>query len=203
MEVRIDDQAYLNEVAGNNLQDIIGDLVTNALGNERAISEVKINGQPYQVATMGPAEELPRDSIQSLEVETIPSTQVALHFLEHGGEYLKAIGASVEQVAELFRVSDEQQASEHYLQTLESLQLFMHVLQSSRETLGLDFDRAGLEGVSAEAGLVRLGELIKELLAAQEQEDWVLLADILQYDLTAELDNWQRLMPVLREQALS
>jgi hypothetical protein len=60
-----------------------------------------------------------------------------------------------------------------------------------------------VEGVSAEERLNRLSDLIQEMLSAQEQRDWILLADILQYDLGQELRDWRTLIPVLREQALS
>lgn len=202
MEVMVDGKPYAEELAGANLQEVLNDLMSRALGDEHTLAEVRVNGRPYQEAELGPAESVPREAIQRLEVETIPARELALHFLSHADDYLGPIMAAVSKVAELFRVSDEVEASEAYLGTLESLQLFLQVLGSSRQVLGLDFAVVSHEGVSAAERLERLSALVGELLAAQEQEDWVLLADILQYDLNQELAAWQRLIPLIREQAL-
>ncbi len=202
MEVMVDGKPYAEELAGGNLQEVLNDLMGRALGDEHTLAEVRVNGRPYQEAELGPAESVPREAIQRLEVETIPARELALHFLSHADDYLGPIMAAVSKVAELFRLSDEVEASEAYLGTLESLQLFLQVLGSSRQVLGLDFAAVSHEGVSAAERLERLSALVGDLLSAQEQEDWVLLADILQYDLNQELAAWQRLVPLIREQAL-
>ncbi len=203
MEVWMDGKPLGGELAGATLQEVLNCLMENSLAKDRTMSEVRVNGQPFEEAVLGSAQLLPRERIDRLEVETMDSRQVALHFLANAGGYLAAIIASLEKVAELFRVSDEGEASEHYLHTLDSLQLFLQVLQSCREALELDFDAITLEGMSAEDRLRGLSTLVQELLAAQEQQDWVLLADILQYDLTAELKAWTRHLAVLREMSLT
>jgi hypothetical protein len=203
MEVYLDGKPLGGDLAGANLQEMLQTIMDSSLGQDRTLSEVRINGQPFEEAKLGAATALPREVIERLEVETMDARQVGLHFLGSAGQYLGAICASVERVAELFRVSDESEASEHYLDTLESLQLFMQVLQTTRDALGLDFEALGADGVSLEQRLARLAGLVQELLNAQEQEDWVLLADVLQYDLCEQLQDWRRMMPLLRDQALS
>jgi len=203
MEVLVDGKQFAGELVGGTLQDILGDLANKAVGDDATMREVRINGEPFEEAKLGPADRLGRERIQRLEVETIPAREMAVHFLANAGAYLDAIKHSVGRVAELFRVSDEQEASEYYLNTLESIQLFLQMLQECRQILELDFDSPNLDGLSGEERLQKLLVLIKDLLAAQEQQDWVLLADILEYDLSAELQLWQGFMPTLKEQALS
>jgi hypothetical protein len=178
-------------------------MANNAFDGDRILQEVTINGQLYKEEVFGPAVNLQRESIQRLEVQTIASREVAMHFMSNSTAYLDTIIGSVERVSELFRVSDEQEANESYLQTLESLQLFLQVLQNVRESLGLDFSQAKVGAHTAAQRLERLSELVKEMLSSQEQEDWVLLADILQYDLAGELRAWRNLIPLLKEQILS
>ncbi len=203
MEVLVDGKQFADDLIGGTLQDILGDLANKAVGDGATMREVLVNGEPFEEAKLGPADRLGRERIQRLEVETIPAREMAMHFMANGQTYLSAINQSVSRVAELFRVSDEQEASEHYLNTLESLQLFLQMLQECRHILNLDFDSPTLDGMSGEERLQKLLVLIKDLLAAQEQQDWVLLADILQYDLSAEIELWQNYMPQFKEQALS
>lgn len=203
MEVLVDGKQYAGDLSGGTLQDILGDLANKAVGDDATMREVRINGEPFEEAKLGPADRLGRENIQRLEIETIPAREMAVHFLSNAHSYLAAINQAVSRVAELFRVSDEQEANEQYLNTLESIQLFLQMLQECRKIVNLDFDRPVLDGMSGEERLQKLLVLIKDLLAAQEQQDWVLLADILQYDLSAELNLWQGYMQQFREQALS
>jgi hypothetical protein len=203
MEVWLNGRQLPGETDGGNLQEILQNMLARSLSDDATMSEVRINGVPYSIRDMGPAERMGREGIARLEVETISSRQVALHFLANAEAFVDPIMEAVLQVAELFRVSDEREASQHYLHVLESIQLLLNTLELVRQTLNLDFDRVSWQNRSAEYRLQKLSGLVQELLAAQESEDWVLLADVLQYDLMEELKGWRAHLPALREQALS
>jgi hypothetical protein len=203
MEVLVDGKPFAGELKGASLQELLEDLCARAMDQSESLREVRVNGDPFDSQLLGPAHELPAARVQRLEVETVPVREMALHFLSNAEAYLRAMNDGVARVAELFRVSDEQEASEQYLMVLESLQLFVQMLSGCRDVLELDFDVADAEGVTVHQHLDRLAGLVRELLSAQEQEDWVLLADVLQYDLAAELRHWGEIIPGLKEQALS
>lgn len=203
MEVWLNGRLLPGETAGGTLQEILENMVTQSMGDDATMSEVRINGVPYSLKDMGPAERVGRGGIARLEVETISSRQVALHFLANAEAFLEPIMEAVLQVAELFRVSDEREASQQYLRLLESVQLFLQTLDMARQSLNLDFDRVSWHDMSAEQRLLKLSGLVQDLLSAQESQDWVLLADVLQYDLVEELKGWRDHLPVLRTQALS
>ncbi len=199
MEVWLDQKLFNTALSGGNLQDILADLINNHLGGRRTLREVKINGSPFEQALLGPAEAVLRAQIRLLEVETQDTSEVALHFMGSAQGYLRTIAHSSEKVAELFRTSDEREASEHYLRTLDSLQLFMQVLSTARDALNLDFTRNLPDGTWPEMHLERLLSLVKEMLVAQEEEDWILLADLLQYDLVDALNQWQEIIPIINQ----
>lgn len=203
MEVWLNGRQLAGETGGGTLQEILEGMVARDMGDDATLSEVRINGVPYSEKDMGPPQRLGRGAISRLEVETISSRQVALHFLAHAEHFLDPLLEAAQGVAELFRVSDEREANIHYLRVLESLQLFLQTLDMARQVLGLDFNRLSWAGQSAEQRLARLSDLVQEMLTAQENQDWVLLADELQYDLSAELQGWRLHLASLREQALS
>lgn len=203
MEVWLNGRQLPGETSGANLQEILENMAAQSMGDDATMSEVRINGVPYSVSGMGPANRMGREAIARLEVETISSRQVALHFLANTEAFIDPIMEAVLQVAELFRVSDERDASQRYLRLLESIQLFLQTLEMVRQALNLDFGRISWHGQSAEQRLQKLSGLVQELLSAQESQDWVLLADVLQYDLIEELKGWRDHLPALREQALS
>lgn len=203
MEVVLDGVRLEVEPRGETLQDVIQYLLDNEIGSDRALKGVLVNGAPYSVAEMGPATAMPVAEVESLEIETALAREVAMDFMAQAPVYLGAISQAVSAVAELFRVADERDASEQYIAVLESLQLFLSMLEESRRLLQLDLALVVHQEKTAAESLESLSALIKKLLDAQEKEDWVLLADLLEYDLAPELDNWSTLTGLLREQALS
>lgn len=203
MEVVLDGNRLEVEPPGETLQEVINWLLENQVSTDRALREVKVNGEPYSVADMGPASSLAASDVQSLEVQTAEARQVALEFMGQAPTYLEAIAQAVGAVAELFRVADERDASEQYIAVLESLQLFLTMLEETRRLLNLNLEVAVYEQRSAAAALESLSGLVKKLLDAQEKEDWVLLADLLEYDLAPELRAWGEFAKLLKEQALS
>jgi len=203
MRVILNGKPLNQEPAGANLVEILRDLQERWLGPDHQLREVLINGRPYSEERDGGPVDITRESIQELEVLSISASEVAIHFLGNAQGFLSTMIQSTTKVAELFRVSDEQEANEQYLELLNSLQLFLQTLDQSRQALDLDFGQAREQGVSAAQRVERLSTLVEDLLQAQEQEDWVLLADVLEYDLRPELEAWDRLLSPLRDLATS
>lgn len=203
MEIILDGKAIADELTGENLMDMLQDLAEKRLGDDLAIRELLINGSPYEEAVHGAPEEISRQAIQRLEIETIGTRDLALGFLQNFPPTLATLAEAIEKVAELFRIGDEQTANEEYLQFLEALEILLETLQQSSDALGLDMERIHADGVSAQHRLERLAGLTTEMLAAQEQDDWVLLADLLQYDLKPEMNAWAKLMEQMRRMALA
>jgi hypothetical protein len=201
MEVLIDGKRMEAEPEGDNLQQMMQFIMTNWVAPDRALRELKVNGDFYKEAEMGPVETIARQRVNHLEVETSAGQDLARDFLSAAEDYPPAIAQAVSEVAELFRVSDEREASERYINVLETLQLFLTMLEESRRMLDLDLAAIMYEGRTVADALTRLSELIKELLSAQESEDWVLLADLLEYDLKPELIQWRDIARLLGEKA--
>jgi len=202
MEVILDGEILAGGLAGENLKEMLEDLYGRVLGPERALRELLVNGQPYVEKTMGLPQEIGRQSIQKLEMSTVSSWETAQHFLSSAEGTLQVMVEAAEGAAELFRVGDKQEASEQYLRVLEGLGLFLNMLQRTQEVLGLDFQAAQAGEGSAAERLERLKGLTGEMLSAQEQEDWLLLADITGHDLTQELMAWQKLMKAFARQGV-
>lgn len=203
MEIILDGKALNDTLSGDNLMDMLQDLAAKYLGDDLAIRELLINGSPYEEAVHGLAEEVPRQGITRLEIETITARDLALAFLENYQPTLATLALAIEKVAELFRVGDERTANEEYLQFLEALEILLETLQRSSDALGLDMEYISCDGVSAQNRLERLSLLTGEMLSAQEQDDWVLLADLLQYDLKPELKAWAQIMEQMRQMAMA
>ncbi len=197
MQVIVDGKPLDGELDGANLHEMLRDLMQRHLGDARTIKELSINGEIYQQDNQGAPEEIAREGIESLVVETVSSQEIADFFLQNAGATLETLQEAARSVAELFRMDDERQANEKYRQLLETLGLFLKMLQLSQQVLDLDFEAVSAGQLSANQRLERLQGLIGDMLKAQENQDWLLLADVLNYDLVGELKAWAELVPLL------
>ena len=200
MDVILDGQPITQDISGNNLQEMLQVISDYFMSPDLSLREVLINGQPYEEATMGSPLSISREGISRLEIQTVSAREMALHFLTSANPTLEALIQAAPAVAEMLRAGETQQANEKYLHLLNTLQLFLQMVEKSSNVLGVDVDGSRLEEVSSRRSFDRLSNLIGQLLESQDQEDWLTLADILEYDLSPELESWQKLLPLIAQE---
>jgi hypothetical protein len=63
--------------------------------------------------------------------------------------------------------------------------------------IGVDLTTLTIDGVSAAEHLQQLGVTVDSLVAAQEAQDWLTVADLLEYDLEPAIRRWAGLLTLL------
>ncbi|MDR2338802.1 MAG: hypothetical protein LBF40_01490 [Deltaproteobacteria bacterium] len=186
-----------NDIAGSNLEEILLNILEHPSTNGRVITGVLLNGEPYSEEVPHAALEVDRDSIKSLELDTLTLEDMGLAFLRQGPEYLNTLMEALPRIVEAFRMGDEQEANEYFLNFLESLQLLMSMLEQSRQVLNLWQGQDEENGSDLSQFLDSMVEVLNTLISLQEQKDWIFLADVLEYELTDSLRRLAELLPLL------
>jgi hypothetical protein len=186
------------EITGDNLEEILSTLLEHPVVANRVITGVRVNGDPYSEEVPHAAIEVERTQIDTLELETHTAEDLSLHFLEHGGYFVKTLRQALPKIVDEFRLGDEMEANEHFLSFLESLHLVISMLEQAKATMGMGEDIALGQSGSLNTYLESLGATLTSLIALQEQSDWIYLADVLEYELDASLENLSELLPLLK-----
>jgi hypothetical protein len=63
--------------------------------------------------------------------------------------------------------------------------------------LAIDLTAVSVEGVTAAQHLQQLGATVDALVSAQEAQDWVTVADVLEYDLEPAIRRWAALLTMI------
>ncbi len=187
---RLDDQA----VTGENLEQILAEIVASHLPGDRTVTEVLIDGRTYSEESPRDAVNMPSSGIGRLDIMTIPTADLARVMLDAGPGHLDALSEAAVKIAEMFRISDEAEANGQYLVFLQTLQDFFAFLSQVLEAMAVPLARLEVEGLSAMAMLKELSELLSEMSDRQDEQDWVLLADLLEYELAPLLGNWKSIL---------
>lgn len=115
------------------------------------------------------------------EMTLEPKEKEELALLGKGlaAEFIGLIEGNIEISAKTFRSEDISEAQRIYIQLIDDLQLFFEMLREIRKINQIDMGEAQLEKISA---------LLEELISTYAYEDWVMVADLLEYELIPFLE---------------
>ena len=199
MEVLVDQRKVQLETSTvRNLEEVLFKIMADEIKGENIITAVIVNGQIYSEKVPHDASRVPIKDIQTLEIQTMSTEEVAWHFLIQSAKQIDRLIENARSVAELFRIADEGEANEEYASFLESLRLFLQMVNETQAILHLPLNRIPFQGEPVEKKIQGLSALIDRMHQVQKDEDWVMLADLLEYELVPALDEWKLILSVLQ-----
>jgi hypothetical protein len=110
--------------------------------------------------------------------------EIGLSSLSHARSYAKNVAEVTDRVAELLRSARIEEANDLFAQALDALNVLVFTIDSS--TRLLDPEPAAL----CPAAQSDSETWVAHLIEAQENQDWVRVADVLEYDVRPSLDAW-------------
>ena len=151
-----------------NLEEILLSIMeTNELEG-RVVTDVFVNNESFSEIYPHQAEDIEADEIESVEVRSMPLAEMGkvVQLMDHGAR----------RVAELFRQADDAEALEVYQDLMDVTRDFLNMIGVLRgeaiKTADAAFNKAADE----------VSTLFSEMLEVLENEDWILLADLLEYE---------------------
>jgi hypothetical protein len=128
-------------------------------------------------------------SVESLELELALLQDLVANNLTNGKEYLEKLVPGFQKAADLFRMGNEQEANKYYLQLLEGIDWFSQILLTIVNAQVDIFKEQTLEERQK-----KLTEFIAQMLEANQNQDWVLMADLLEYEMIPFYKDWQEVL---------
>ena len=182
----------------HSLEEVITEIHERFIPAGQQLFQVHINGEFF-------SERYPRESryvdvgeISRLDVKTISDEEMARFMLKdavrQGGMLVQAIAKS----ATLFRVGSEEEANHYFAQVLEALRWLLQTGESASRVLETDLEKISSGRTAPTSRYLRdLQDLLEEMLEISEDEDYVMLADLLEYELLPMVQEWQRILQEL------
>ena len=180
-----------SEFKGETLEAILDTMVKNTPGSY--IRRIWLDQQEFPSDDRETLQKKPAD-INSLEVELADLKDLVATNLSNALDYLEKLIPGFDQAADLFRTGNEQEANKYYIQILDGMDWFSEVMNVVMSSEG--------EGQEPENSLrirqAKLTDLMSQMLEANKNQDWVLLADILEYEMTPFYKEWQTILSKLK-----
>jgi hypothetical protein len=96
-------------------------------------------------------------------------------------------------VADMFRQADDSEALELYQDLLDVTRDFMSMVGVLRDEFSVKDNKVVTENMEEISGL------FSEMIEVTENEDWILLADLLEYEYLPAVDKWKKVIAQVRE----
>ena len=135
--------------------------------------------------------------IEFLEVELANLKDLVATNLANALDYLKKLIPGFEQAADLFRTGNEQEANKYYLQILDGIDWFSQVVSIIMNPDEGEMELPDADDENLQARQKKLTDLMSQMLEANENQDWVLLADILEYEMVPFYKDWENILAKL------
>lgn len=207
MQINLNQQTQEFSTDGiGSFGELMNCIARNAEQEGSRVLQIRLNGEDITGRDRTHLAELPLDQIRELDVETGDPAVLARSTLYSVADFLESLLKELASTAELFRTGNFERSNQSFVRCLDGLQVFMHSLESCRRLLGLSFElmfvptTQGGSEISIAENRRRLFEVLDAMIEAQTNQDWILLADLLEYELLPVLQDWRQVIPAVLDE---
>ncbi|MEF2230656.1 MAG: hypothetical protein V3571_06995 [Pseudodesulfovibrio sp.] len=176
-----------------NLEQVFIKVMEDGRLEDRVVTDVKINDEPFTEIYPHQSEDIEMDSVESVEIVTMSADDMAVEITLELYKVVNIMSEGAKQVAGLFRQADDAEALDTYQDLLDVIRNFLKMIGVLRDEYSLR------ENADYEMGAKELNELFTEMSSVLENEDWILLADLLEYEFLPAVEKWKRVIKHLRD----
>lgn len=173
-----------------NLEDVLTGLCRTVVPVDHLVGSISVNGRQFTELYPGQSREIPLDKIEELEVNTVPLEKLGEASLKDAAVFTRKIIAHCRDTAECFRLYDETEANDKYAALLDSVRSLIQFIGSVQTTFRWDFNHMQYRGEPIAKRWSKFANLVDELKAVQEEGDWILLADLIEYEMVPLFEDW-------------
>ncbi|MFW5890669.1 MAG: hypothetical protein ACOCUI_00445 [bacterium] len=182
MKLIVDNNEKKYKLNGKNLSDVL-DLIQNEF-DKRIIEKIYIN--EVEVNKKYLTDDLIEVSdIEVLKIQTKTINELISETLDEIKIYLPKLKHGCIDAADLFRNNELQEANDKYQLILNGIEWYTKTISKILTLLEDDELKDQLDNE-----LILMNTTLKELIDAHENEDIILVADILEYELTGFIDRF-------------
>lgn len=183
----------MNMAAFSNLEEILVQVIKDDYLEKRVVTDVLLNKEPFNEIYPHQAEDIEVSEIESLEIQTMPMNEISGNVSEELHKVIRIMNEGSRQIAQLFRQADD----------AEALEMLQDLLDVTRDFLGMvgllryEYVKPGSDDISER--IEGISGLLGEMIEVLGNEDWILLADLLEYEFLPEVKAWEAVISNLQK----
>ena len=167
----------------------------------RVVVSVRCDGKEIPANEMAQTLVKPIESFERVDVLTGTKEGLVLEAMTQASACIADTEETCKLVAELLKQGDTAEATKTLGRCLKVWQQIHEAVAKSIEMLGLDLDGVTSEGETLIAVITKPKRALLEMRDALQAKDYVLLADILEFEFTEAMESWRTIIAELHREA--
>ena len=196
MKVLVNGKEETISFMGETLGDLLSHIEKVGVSQGNVVRSIKIDGQESSPDS-SEAKRTQISEIATLEVEISTLADMINKNIENADAYLIRLIPGIEKSVELFRIGNEQEANKFFVKIVDGIDWFSQVLDIILTAKEISPETV-FEGKSIQDRRTSLVGLTQQMVDANKNHDWVLLADLLEYEILPYYQEWSNLLPGFR-----
>ncbi len=156
---------------------------------EFSITRIKLNGEDITGKSWERFSHFTLKDIKDLQVETGNIERLARETLSSLKDFTGNVIEELKRAAEQFRLGQFDQGGEVFSHTLDGIQLVNHISIMVERNLEIESRYQPNNGQTLAIQMTNLKPVIEDIFAAQKDQDWILLADLIDYELVPHFND--------------
>ena len=183
---------------GETLGDLVLHIEKQGVAQGNVVRSIQIDGKESPPDSLV-ARETPLSEIETLEIEISTLSDIVNKNIENADAYLIRLIPGIEKSVELFRMGNEQEANKFFINIIDGIDWLSQVLDMILAAKAISPDTV-FDGKSIQDRRTSLVDFTQQMVDANKNQDWVLLADLLEYEILPYYQEWSNLLPHFRSQ---
>lgn len=182
----IDGQKTDYDISGfSNLEEVLTKIMEDEKLKGRVITDVIVNDEGFSELYPHQAEDMDCANIETIEIKSQPMEKMARDMAGEMPKVATLMANGARNVGRLFREEKQTDALELLQDLLDVTRDFMAMLTKLRDQYLGGADEEFIRKTED------LSNLVTEMSEVMESEDWVLLSDLLEYELAPLCEDWR------------
>jgi hypothetical protein len=176
-----------------NLEEVLSKIIEEEGLEERIVTDVLLDDEAFSELYPHQAEDIEANSFSRLELRTVSIDQMASDVIGELPKVIDIMAGGSRQAAALLRKAE----------LAEGLEVLQDIIAVSRELLNTVYVlrsqyATGPSKEIEELGAT-LGELLGEIGDVMANEDWVLVADLMEYEFLPACEGWRSVIDAINK----
>ncbi len=175
--------------------DLLNDLETHRISKGNAISNVFFDGEEISQFQHREILERSLNTVNTIQIATSSIQDMVKEAIADAGNYQSTLQNAMLESAELFRLQNLKDANSRLSEIFQGIKMFIALMK------GLELQCSGqaqMDSTLVDKLIEELGPTLESLIESQNQQDWILVADILEFELAPAINAFE---PVIQNLA--
>jgi len=136
---------------------------------------------------------------ERVEIFTGTVREIAFDSINEALDYLDRVETAIPSLSNTFQSSPGPETFQNLRQLYEGLYWLNLLLDKLKSNFQISFDKAVFQGIPASDCHQKFVTILKQLIESQERRDFVLISDLLQYEICPMLTVWREMFLMISE----